>query len=112
MRLLYKNDYASTFKVTLDGGFSYKIQLVIDNIGVFYSETDLIYLLEIVRDSHKPCNCKNCKGKNGSKIWTTGTLADVCFKIDPDRLKQLEDAILGTQFMLQMDATLEKNQIQ
>lgn len=68
-------------------------------------------LLSIVRRSHKPCNCDNCKGEICCKTRTTSSLVDLCIKVDDTILEFLEDLILGTLFILNMNSTLEKYRI-
>ncbi|MEE9363834.1 MAG: hypothetical protein V3U92_14630 [Cellulophaga sp.] len=89
----------------------YKFQIVVETVGIFLSERDMTYLLEVVRCSNTPCSCEECGGKRCKKIWTTTPMIDVCMKVDEDILGLIEDLILGTQFMLSMDATLEKHRI-
>ena len=57
------------------------------------------------------CNCDNCKGEICGKIWTTSSLVDICIKVDDIILGYLEDLILGTLFILNMNSTLEKHRI-
>ncbi|PIF00182.1 MAG: hypothetical protein CR994_06870 [Maribacter sp.] len=111
MELIYKNDYGACYKIDNALNPTCKIQMVIDTVGIFLSEREMGYLLEIVRNSNQPCNCEECKGKRCNKIWTTSPWVDVSLKVDDDILELMEDLILGTQFMINMDATLEKNRI-
>lgn len=111
MELIYKNKYAACYKIYNAPNPDCKIQMVVDSIGIFLSESDMAYLLEIVRNSHEPCHCGECKGGRCNKIWTTGPWVDICLKVDDDILELMEDLILGTQFILNMDATLEKHSI-
>ncbi|PCH74700.1 MAG: hypothetical protein COB98_09955, partial [Flavobacteriaceae bacterium] len=65
----------------------------------------------VVRNSHEPCNCPNCGGKRRETIWTTSALVDFCLKVDESVLLQIEDLIVGTNFMLNMSVELEKHSI-
>ncbi|PID69494.1 MAG: hypothetical protein CR989_01365 [Flavobacteriales bacterium] len=111
MELIYRNDYGAFYSIHNPPNPNCKLQMVVDTNGIFLSERDMAYLLKIVRDAHKPCNCKECKGKRCKRIWTTSPLVDICLKVDDNILELIEDLILGTQFMLNMDATLEKYKI-
>ncbi|UJH66453.1 hypothetical protein [Allomuricauda sp. SCSIO 65647] len=111
MELIYENSYGASYKIENAPNPTCKLQMVIDTIGIFMSETDLAHLLEIVRDSGKPCFCEECKGQKCSKIWCNGPFHDMCLKMDESNQAQLEDLILGTQFILNMDQTLEKYSI-
>lgn len=111
MELIYRNNYGAFYNIRNATNLNCKLQMVVDTVGIFLSESDIAYLLKIVRDSHEPCSCAECKGKRCNKIWTTGPFIDICLKVDDDILEQMEDLILGTQFILNMDATLEKHRI-
>lgn len=112
MELIYKNDYGATYKTRNHPNPNCNVQLVIDSVGIFMSEKDLINLLNIIRKFDEPCNCSECEGKRCNKIWTTGPLIDTVIKVDDEILKHLEDLVLGTQFMINMDATLEQHEIE
>jgi hypothetical protein len=75
------------------------------------SEADLDNLLDIVRDSGKACYCEECQGTQCRKIWCTGPLHDICLKMDESTLGDLEDLILSTRFIINMDQTLDKYRI-
>ncbi len=111
MELIYKNKFGACYKVHNASIPNCKLQMVVDTVGIFMSERDFEYLLNIVRNLHEPCNCKECEGKQCNKIWMTSPLIDICIKVNDDILELIEDLILGTQFMLNMDATLEKHRI-
>lgn len=111
MELIYKNDYGACYRVYNVPNPNCKFQMVIDTVGIFMSESDISNLLGIIRRSYEPCNCEVCEGKRHNKIWTTNPLIDTCLKVDDDILELMEDLILGTQFILNMNATLEKNNI-
>lgn len=111
MELIYKNDYGTCYRVYNAPNPNCKFQMVIDTVGIFMSESDISNLLGIIRSSYEPCNCEECGGKRHNKIWTTSPLIDTCLKVDDDILELMEDLILGTQFILNMNATLEKNSI-
>ena len=85
--------------------------MILGIVGVFMSTKELANLLDIVRNADQPCNCEQCNGKQCNKIWTTTPLIDICLKVDNDILEELEDLIVGTQFILNMDATFKKNRI-
>lgn len=111
MKLIYKNNYGACYRVLNAPNTNCKLQMVVDTVGIFMSENDISNLLDIVRNSHEPCNCEECGGKQCNKIWTTNPLIDTCLKVDDEILGLMEDLILGTQFILNMDATLEKYRI-
>ena len=112
MELIYKNDYGTCYRVYNAPNPNCKYQMVVDTVGIFMTEIDISNLLSIVRSSYETCNCEECGGKRYNKIWTTNPLIDICLKVDGDILELMEDLILGTQFMLSMDATLKKNSIE
>ncbi len=111
MILIYKNEYGACYKIFDAPNHRCSIQLIINAIGIFMSETDLFHLLNTIRETNKPCNCEDCKGKINDKIWCHNTLVDVCLKMDGQRLKQFEDLILRTKFLLEIDHTLKQHQI-
>ncbi len=111
MKLIYNNKYGSSFSMDNVPNPECRVQLVIGSTGIFMSEYELNSLLEIVRNSGKPCVCDNCNGDKCTKIWTTSSLIDICIKIDDTILELLEDLILGTMFILNMKNTLEENEI-
>ena len=111
MELIYGNNYGAFFKVFNAPNPLCKYQLIVDSIGIFMSEGDLDNLLDIVRDSGKACYCEECRGTQCSKIWCTGPLHDLCLKLDEGTLSELEDLILGTRFIINMDQTLDKYRI-
>lgn len=111
MELIYKNTYGACYRIYQAPNPNCKVQMVVDTVGIFMSENDIAYLLDIVRSSHKPCNCSECNGERCNKIWTTNSLIDICLKVDDDILDLMEDLILGTQFMLKMEDTLKKQNI-
>ncbi len=108
MEVIYQNDYGTTFLLTDAPNPACRIQLVVDAIGLFMSIEDLEHLLHIVQGSDKPCNCADCGGLPCEKIWCANPLIDICLKVDGPRLDQLEDLIKGTQFIMNLDATLEQ----
>ncbi len=111
MKLIYKNNYGACYRINNTSNPTCKLQIVIDTVGIFISEKEMDYLLEIIRNSQEPCNCQDCNGNRCNKIWTTSPWIDVCIKVNDDILEHMEDLILGTQFILNMDATLEKCKI-
>lgn len=108
MELIYKNDYGATYKILNSVNLACEMQLVVDTVGLFMSREDLTHLLKIVRRSHEPCTCVDCGGNQCNKIWCTNPLIDICLKVDEPILKKMEDLIKGTQFMLDMDDTLDE----
>lgn len=110
MDLIYKNEYGATYHVKNSQNPECEIQLVVDTVGLFMSRADLVYLLGIVQKSHGPCGCSECGGKC-DKIWCKNPLVDICLKVDEPILHRMEDLIKGTQFTLNMDATLKKNRV-
>ncbi len=111
MELIYSNDYGASYKMVNAPNPNCQLQLIIDTVGIFMSEKDIEGLLNIVRKSNTPCDCVECGGERCNKIWTTTPLIDTCLKVDDEILELLEDLIVGTQFMLNMDTTLEKFRI-
>ncbi|GAB5475243.1 MAG: hypothetical protein Mars2KO_33420 [Maribacter sp.] len=107
MELIYKNDYGAVFHVNNSPNPACEMQLVIDTVGLFMSRADLDHLLAIVIKSHEPCYCEECGGQC-NKIWCANPLIDICLKVDEAILRQMEDLIRGTQFMLNMDSTLQQ----
>ncbi len=108
MKLLYKNDYGATYRLSNSPNPACEMQLIIDTVGLFVSRADLAHLLEIVRKSNEPCSCQECGGNRCNKIWCANPLIDICLKVDEPILEKMADLIKGTQFMLDMDATLEQ----
>ena len=111
MELIYKNDYGASYNVANQSNPNCAIQMVIDITGIFMTKPEIRNLLSIVRNSDKPCNCEYCKGEICGKIWTTSSLVDICIKVDDIILGYLEDLILGTLFILNLNSTLEKHRI-
>ncbi|QXP65035.1 MULTISPECIES: hypothetical protein [unclassified Polaribacter] len=111
MELIYKNKYGASYKVNKYPNQNYEMQIVIGSVGVFMAENELDNLLDVVRGSHVPCNCDSCKGERCNKIWTTSELVDTCIKVDDTILGLLEDLILGTQFILNIDDILDEYRI-
>ncbi|MEM9141346.1 MAG: hypothetical protein AAGA86_00070 [Bacteroidota bacterium] len=112
MEPIYQNAYGTVFKVEGAPNPECTFQMVIDSIGIFMSEADLHRLLNIVRDSDRPCYCNACGGKKCRKIWAKGPLHELKLKLDDQTLPQLEDLILGTRFILNMDDTLNQYRIE
>ena len=52
--------------------------------------------------------CSECQGTVSNKIWCTNPLIDICLKFNEVNLEKIEDLIIGTQFILNMDKTLKK----
>lgn len=111
MELIYKNDYGATYRIQNSPNPEVSMQLVVDTVALFMSEKDLQQLLVIVRGSHKPCNCEDCKGSPCNKIWCSSPMIDICLKVNEPILKKMEDLIEGTQFILNLDATLDTYRI-
>ena len=111
MELIYQNKYGAAYWLNESPNPNCKIQLVIDTIGLFMCKEDLEQLLGIVQRSYEPCHCIDCGGKACSKIWCANPLVDICLNINEPILGLLEDLIIGTQFMLNMDATLGEHNL-
>ncbi len=111
MELIYKNEYGATYKVLNSVNPSCEMQLIVDTVGLFMSRSDLDHLLGIVHRSHEPCQCNDCGGDRCNKIWCTNPLIDICLKVDDAILELLADLIKGTQFMLDMEATLGEHKL-
>lgn len=108
MELLYKNSYGASYRIENAPNPICTVQLIVDCIGLFMSEADLAHLLEVVKASYEPCFCEECKETQGKKIWSTSPFHDLALKVDATILKELEDLIVGTQFLLNMDETLKQ----
>lgn len=111
MELIYKNEYGSCFSVEHGPSSKHNIQMIIGTVGIFMTERDMDSLLRVVRNSHEPCNCERCGGKPRNTIWTTSTLIDFCLKIDKNILFLIEDLIVGTNFILNIELELDKHRI-
>lgn len=108
MELIYKNEYGGTYKIHNSPNPACEMQLIVDTVGLFMSRDDLTHLLKIVQKSHEPCTCEECGGNQCDKIWCTNPLIDICLKVDEPILHKMEDLIKGTQFILNIDDTLEQ----
>ena len=111
MQLIYSNKYGACYRITESPNPACKFQLVVDSIGIFMSDADLEHLLTTVRDAEQPCYCPECNGKASKKIWCSGPLHDLCLKVNEISRKELEDLIVGTQFILNIDDTLAQHRI-
>lgn len=114
MKLIYNNNYGTIYKVTNHPNARYTMQLVINNVGLFMSSGELKSLLKLVRSSYglsESCNCKKCKGVKLNELWKSNKLIDICLKVDDAILECLEDLIVGTHFMLNIDAVLDEHRI-
>lgn len=110
MELIYKNDFGAVYQVPNSPNPECKLQLVVNAIGIFMSKADLEHLLHIVQKTYEPCQCPECKGER-DKIWSINPIVDICLKVNESILEGLEDLIKGTFFILNMDATLQKNKL-
>jgi len=115
MKEIYKNNYGITYSVKNHPNSKYKIQLVINNLGMFMSLEEMQNLLMIVRSSYESlnnrCNCEHCKQNELSSLWKINDFFEVRLKIDIKTLNLLEDLIEGTQFILNMDTILNEHRI-
>lgn len=111
MKLIYKNNYGSSYLLANAPNPKCKIQLVINTIGLFMCTEDLDNLLQIVKGSYEPCNCEDCGGKVCNKIWCSNPLVDICLKVNEPTLDLIEDLIKGTKFILNMESTLDKHKL-
>ena len=112
MKIIYKNNYGACYEIVNAPNPLCKIQLVVDSIGIFMSENDLNNLLDIIRQADKPCYCPECNGKPSKKIWSRGPFHDLCLKIEDNQREEIEDLIVGTQFVLNIDQTLAQYRIE
>ncbi len=115
MKLIYKNNYGTTYSIASSSDLRYTMQMVINNIGIFMSSAELNNLLNVVRSSYgvnEVCNCEQCKGERLNKLWKSNPFLDIGLKVDDTILSSLEDLILGTQFILNVDSVLQENRIQ
>lgn len=111
MELLYQNKYGACYKI-YDAPNPYcELQLIVDCIGIFMTVGDLENLLQLVRTPGKTCYCLDCDGAPCNKIWSVGPLHELYLKAHEPVLNELEDLILGTQFVLNMDKTLDQFRI-
>jgi len=110
MELIYKNDHGAIYHVHNSPNPACELQLVVNAIGIFMSKADLEHLLHIVQKTYEPCHCPECKGER-DKIWSINPIVDICLKVNETILDGLEDLIKGTLFILDMDATLQKNKL-
>ena len=111
MELIYKNDYGTCYSVEHGPSSKHNIQMVIGTVGVFMTGRDMDALLHVVRNSHEPCHCENCGGKRRNTILTTSPLIDFSLKVNEDVLLEIEDLIVGTNFMLNIEIELDKHSI-
>ncbi|HET8737172.1 MAG TPA: hypothetical protein VFM69_11290 [Pricia sp.] len=110
MKPIHQNENGAVYRVDNSPNPICKFQLVIDSIGIFMSRGDLEHLLDIVQQSYAPCHCAECQGKR-DKIWCSNPMIDICLKVDEPSLNGLEDLLRQTFFILDMDATLQKNKL-
>ena len=108
MTLVYGNKYGATYLMENSPNPHCKMQLVVDSIGIFMCKEDLENLLVIVQKSHEPCPCEDCSGKACNKIWCSNPLLDICLKMNESTLDLMEDLIKGTQFMLNLDESIDE----
>lgn len=111
LETIYHNSYGTSLLMRNPTNENCTIQLVIDSVGLFMSDKDLEHLLEAIHGSGRPCDCLECGGKPCNKIWCSGPKMDICLKLENKNIEQLEDLIVGTQFVLNMDETLKKLQV-
>jgi hypothetical protein len=111
MELVYENDYGRSYRLAHTPLPGADYQLVIDSVGIYMSSRELAYMMKVIQSSKEPCDCPECLGKNCNRIWTSGPLVDISLKVDEVGLDKLEDLIKGTQFIAEMDATLERYRI-
>lgn len=111
MNLIYENSLGSSYNLKKGVHSKSNLQLVVGTVGIFMTKIEISDLLKIVRNSHEPCDCIQCKGQQCNKIWTTSPFVDICIKVNEETLELLEDLIVGTQFCLNMDATLNHYEI-
>lgn len=115
MKEIYKNNYGVSYYVTNHVNPKYELQLVINNLGIYMSTDEMRNLLKLVRSSYaileNKCNCKNCSQKELSSLWKINTFFEIRLKINNRVLTLLEDLIVGTQFILNMDVVLDEHRI-
>jgi hypothetical protein len=111
MELLYQNKYGACYKIYDAPNPSCELQLIVDCIGIFMTVADLENLLQLVRTPGKTCYCADCDGAPCTKIWSVGPLHELYLKASEPVRNELEDLILGTQFVLNMDQTLDQFRI-
>jgi len=109
--LIYQNNYGASYKVVNHFNPKRTVQMVIGSVGIFMTEPEILNLLSIVRRSDVPCNCDQCQGDVCGKIWTSSSLIDTCIKVDDTVAELLEDLILGTLFMRDIDSILDEHKI-
>lgn len=112
MDIIYKNEYGTVFNLEDSSTEPKKLLMRIDNVGLFMTIPEMNYLHDVIKNSDTPCFCDDCKGKKCDKIWCTNPMVDICLKVKGPGLEHLEDLILGTKFIINMDATLDEFRIQ
>nr|WP_293301464.1 hypothetical protein [Allomuricauda sp.] len=110
MELIYKNEHGAVYHIPNGPNPETELQLVVNAVGIFMSKSDLEHLLNIVKRPYEPCHCPDCGGGR-DKIWCFNPIVDLCLKVNETILDGLEDLIKGTFFILDMDATLQKNKL-
>ncbi|MEM8928355.1 MAG: hypothetical protein AAGC45_09130 [Bacteroidota bacterium] len=108
MKLIYKNDYGATFKIKNVPNTNCSLQLVVDCIGIFLTESDLSKLLHMVEQSNQPCYCEDCHGEKCKRLWCTSKYYEFGLALNEENIKGLVDLVKGTQFLLNMDETLKQ----
>jgi hypothetical protein len=110
MEEIYQNDYGVSYRNFDKTNKENGVQIIIDRVGLYLSLKELEHLKKIVQNkSHgDPCMCSECQGQVSNKIWCTNPLIDICLKFNQDNIEKIEDLIIGTQFILNMDKTLKK----
>lgn len=111
MEEIYRNDYGVSYRNydTADPE-EIGVQLIINRIGLYLSIPELENLKRIVLNKTEsvPCMCSECQGEVSNKIWCTNPFIDICLKLNDTTIEEIEDLIVGTQFMLNIDKTLKK----
>ena len=110
MEVIYKNNQGAVYSVSHSPNPDCTLQVIVDTVGIFMSREDIEHLLRTVQKSYEPCHCPECGGKR-DKIWCINPIVDVCLKVDKPILDGLEDLIKGTLFVLDMNDTLQQNEL-
>ena len=72
-------------------------------------------LLKAVKAPYKmiddSCDCEYCKSKGLHNLWKVNDFFEMRLKINESVLKELEDLIEGTRFILNIDNILEAHRV-
>ncbi|MDY8135940.1 hypothetical protein [Aquimarina sp. 2201CG5-10] len=110
---LYSNSIGTAFTLEdVDGQINPKVQLCIGDIAILMDNQEIKTLLTVIQSVQKGCNCENCDCEKSSKTIKCKT-PDVELKLNftPDKLKALEEFVLGVLFHNDYSNLLSVNDI-